>query len=459
MKRRRNRIFTKQTISYLTVTCFGVLLYFSLTNLASIVSFLGRLLSIASPFIFGAVIAFLLDMPRRFFEEKVFYKVKAKRVLAILASYTSALVSIVLLFWIVVPQIIESARSLLGNFNLYLFNLNEFIDYFGQQFNIDPENIDQFRLSYEDIINQLLTIVSQLLPDILNISMKIGSGLISTLTAFIASVYILASKEKLFRQCRRALYAFTPKQAADEMIRILNLSVKVFSNFIGGKILDSAIIGVICFVGLTLINAIVIEIPFIPLITVIVAVTNIIPFFGPFIGAIPSAMIILMVNPVSALWFTGFIIVLQQFDGNILGPRILGDSTGLPPLWVLVAIIVGGGLFGFMGMVAGVPAIAIIHTLFQELLNNKLRTAGFDDDARFIKKVEKKPSGARSKGDNDDKSKAGDGDDSGDRDDVNDSGDGGDGDDSGDCNDSGDGDAVADHAAGADFAAGENESN
>ena len=398
MKRRKNRIFTKLTISYLAVTCFGVLLYFALSNIESLLAFLSRLISIASPFVLGAVIAFLLDMPRKFFEDRIFPRFKRKRILAILASYSSALVLIFLFFWIVVPQIIESARSLLANINVYLFNLNEFIAYFGRQFNVDTEYIDQFRLSYEDILNQLLAIVREFLPDIINISMKIGSGVINILTALIASVYMLASKDKLMRQCRRSLYAFAPKQTADETIRIINISIKVFANFIGGKILDSAIIGVICFIGLSIINAIASEIPFIPLITVIVAVTNVIPFFGPFIGAIPSAMLILMVNPISALWFTGFIIVLQQFDGNILGPQILGDSTGLPPLWVLVAIITGGGLFGFLGMVAGVPVIAIINTLFQELLNNKLRAAGFDNDARYIEKNERKPGVRRSSG-------------------------------------------------------------
>ena len=384
--KRRNRYFTRRMIAYLLVVCFGVLLYFALNNFDSILNFLSRLISILSPFIYGAVLAFLLDIPMRFFENGFYNKFKRRRSLAILTTYAYALVFIFLLFWIVVPQIIESTRSLLGNVNTYLDNLNEFMDYFGRQFNLGPESVDQFRVSYEDVLNQLLTMARGLLPDILNISMRIGSGIVSILTALIASVYILSSKDKLFRQCRRALYAFAPKSAADGVVRILNLTVKVFSNFISGKILDSAIIGVICFIGMSLMSAAGIEMPFIPLISVIVAITNVIPFFGPFIGAVPSAMIILIVNPISALWFVAFIIVLQQFDGNILGPRILGGSTGLPPLWVLAAIIVGGGLFGFPGMIAGVPAIAVLYTLAHELINGKLKAAGYNDDARDILK-------------------------------------------------------------------------
>ena len=382
--KRRHRYFTKRTLAYLIVVCFGVLLYFALSNFDSILAFLSRFASILSPFIYGAILAFLLDMPMRFFEKGVFGNFKKRRTLSILTTYTCALVLIFLLFWIVVPQIIDSTRSLLGNVNVYLDNLNGFMDYFGRQFNLGPESVDQFRVSYEDILNQLLTMARGLLPDIINISMKIGSGIVSILTALIASVYMLSSKDKLFRQCRRMLYAFAPKPAADEVVRIINLTVDVFTNFISGKILDSAIIGVICFIGMSLMNAVGIEMPFIPLISVIVAITNVIPFFGPFIGAVPSAMIILIVNPISAFWFVVFIIVLQQFDGNILGPRILGDSTGLPPLWVLAAIIVGGGLFGFPGMIAGVPAIAVLYTLTHELVNSKLRAAGFNDDARSI---------------------------------------------------------------------------
>ena len=384
MKSGGSKIFTKRVRVYLLLACCGILLYFALTNLKVILEWLSQLFIIFRPFIYGAIIAFLLDIPMRFVEARLFAKFQAKRILALLATYFSAFVLIFLLFWLVMPQIIESTLSLLGNANQYLDNLNELMDYISVHYNIGPEGVDQFRLSYEDIIDKLLTMVRETLPDIVNISMKIGSSVVSGLTAVIASIYMLASKEKLFTQCRRALYAFVPKRAADSVRSVLHLSVSIFSSFISGKILDSVIIGLICFIGLTLINATFAQMPFIPLISVIVAVTNIIPFFGPFLGAIPSAMIILIVNPMSALWFTVFIVILQQFDGNILGPRILGGSTGLPPLWVLIAIIVGGGLFGFPGMIAGVPAIAVLHTLTREVIDNRLQKGGFSEDANYV---------------------------------------------------------------------------
>ena len=371
-------------MAYMAVVFFGILLYFGLNNFDALKEFVSWLISIISPFISAAIIAFLLNIPMRFFESSFLKNFRVRRTMAILLSYFSAFVLIFLLSWLVAPQIVESARSLLANATQYLENLNNLVDYVGNMFDIEPAGLDQFRLSYEDVINQLFNLVLSYLPDILGMSLKIGSGLISVLTSLIASIYMLASKEKLSRQFRRVLYAFTPKQAADETVRIFKLSGEVFSGFLGGKIVDSVFIGLICFIGMSLINATFIEMPFTPLISVIIAVTNIIPFFGPFIGAIPSAMILLMVNPMSALWFTLFIIILQQFDGNILGPRILGVSIGLPPLWVLIGIIAGGGLFGFPGMIAGVPVVAILYTLIREIINKRLRAAGFDDDATLI---------------------------------------------------------------------------
>jgi predicted PurR-regulated permease PerM len=379
MKKKRGGFFTQNVLSNLVVVCFGVLLYFALTNFGALRDAAGRLLAIISPFVIGALIAFLLDIPMRFFERRLYSGLRHRRTFAILTTYVSAIVLLVLLFWLVVPQLVESTISLLGNANLYLANLNELMDWIGKQFNLEPESVDQFLLSYEDLVKQLFEMVRGILPDILNFSMRVGSGLVSILTALIASVYMLAGKEKLFLQCRRGLYAFAPRRGADATARVFRLSAGVFSGFISGKLLDSAIIGLICFVCMSLINGFFIEMPFIPLISVIVAVTNVIPFFGPFIGAIPSAMILLMVNPMSALWFAVFIIVLQQFDGNFLGPKILGDSTGLPALWVLIAIVVGGGLFGFPGMIMGVPAVAVLHTLFSELINTRLRGAGGAD--------------------------------------------------------------------------------
>ena len=176
---------------------------------------------------------------------------------------------------------------------------------------------------------------------------------------------------------RRVTYALLSRDKADRVLRISRQANEVFSGFIAGKIIESAIIGMLCFAGMTIFRM-----QYALLISVVVGVTDVIPFFGPFIGAIPSIMILLIVDPWDALYFGIFVLALQQFDGNILGPKILGDSTGLSPIWVLVAIIVGGGLFGFAGMVVGVPTFAVLYALTREWVTDRLRARGLDEEGR-----------------------------------------------------------------------------
>lgn len=385
MKNKRNNLLGSRTLSGIIVICAGVLLFLLLSNFSSVLAFLKWFASIFSPFVMGIAIAYLLNMPMRFFETHVFKNLRHKRAVSILTTYGLAVLVVFLLLRMVVPQVGESVSALINNIALYLNNLNRFLQEIGDRFQIDPDTIKSFMVSYNDLVNQIMLFVRDLIPNILNYTMQIGSGLVSFLTAIIASIYMLAGKDKLLQQCRRVAYAILPQNGANSVMRVAKLSNGVFSGFIGGKILDSAIIGAICFVFMSLMNLLSsafdvpgMRMPFTMLISIIIGVTNIIPFFGPFIGAIPSAMILLMVNPWGALWFVLFIIVLQQFDGNILGPRILGNSTGLPAMWVLVSIIVGQGLFGFAGMLLGVPTAAVLYTLASDFIEVRLRKKGMD---------------------------------------------------------------------------------
>ncbi|MGD9560650.1 MAG: AI-2E family transporter, partial [Oscillospiraceae bacterium] len=362
---------TKRTLGNLVVVCIGILLYLALANFRAITEVAARLYGIISPFIAGVALAYLLNMPMRFFENRLFARLRRKRGAALVTTYVVALLVVALLIGLVVPQLVESVMTLASNLSQYLNNLNELVAWLGARFEIEEELLTSLTVTYTDILRQVVDIMRSL-PNLVNIGMQIGSGVIGALTAVIASIYMLASKEKLLTQTRRVLYALLPKRGADGLMRIGQLSNGVFSGFIGGKILDSAIIGAICFVFMSVANLF-IEMPYTLLISIIIGVTNVIPFFGPFIGAIPSIMILLVMNPWSALWFTIFIIVLQQFDGNVLGPKILGNSTGLPAMWVLVAIVVGGGLFGFAGMLLGVPTAAVLYTLASDLIERRLQ--------------------------------------------------------------------------------------
>ncbi len=376
--------FSKRTISNLIVVCVGILLFLALYNFGAIRQFAGWLFRIFSPFVAAIGIAYVLNMPMRFFERKVYRKLRIRRGLSVLTVYLLAMLIIGMVLGLVLPQVATSLLALGRSVPRYLDNLSGFAAWLAETFSLETDSLDFVLISYQDILAKILDWVRTSLPNLVGITMQVGSGLVGALTAIIASIYMLLSRDKLLRQCKRAIYAILPTARADGVLRVGRLSNEVFSGFISGKLLDSAIIGLLCFVFMAVMNAWIIPMPFALLISIVVGLTNIIPFFGPFIGAIPSIMILLLVNPWSALWFTIFIILLQQFDGNILGPKILGDSTGLPALWVLVAIIVGGGFFGFSGMLLGVPTAAVLYTLFADWTARRLAKKGISTEKTEI---------------------------------------------------------------------------
>lgn len=381
----KKNIFTVKTVSNMIVLGAGVLLYLLFSNFKTVMAQISWLYSIISPFVLAIAIAYLLNIPIRFLENKFLAKHKRKRVISLLIVYLICAYLLFLMIRVGVPQLIDSIARLVNSFSQNLNNLNQMAYDIGLKYNIDQSTIESIFGSYQDILSKSINFIRMLLPNLLSFTVQIGSSLIGIFTAIIASIYMLVSKEKLLRQIRRVIYAIMSKKAADEVIRIGRLSNRVFSGFISGKILDSAIIGIICFGFMSIMNVAYnmtgvqnLQMPYPLLISLIIGVANMIPFFGPFIGAIPSVMIILMVNPGSAIWFILFILLLQQFDGNYLGPKILGDSTGLPAMWVLIAIIVGGGLFGFMGMLLGVPTVAVLYTLASDIIENRLRRKGLE---------------------------------------------------------------------------------
>ena len=368
--------FTKRMLSNLILVAFGISLYLALSNFRVLSGSIRNFFSVLSPFIAGIAIAYLLNIPVHFFEQKVFKRFRKKRVLSMLSTYVLACLTVVFLLGMIIPQLINSISALVSNIQSYFNNINQLIGWISETMGLEQETIDAVMVSYKELVSQLLLYIRNVFPEIISMSMRIGTGIVSALTALIASIYMLFSKRSLLLQCSRMLYAILPQSHADSVIRVCRLSNSVFSGFISGKLLDSVIIGGICFVFMSLMNLSPVGMPYALLISVIIGITNIIPFFGPFIGAIPSALILLMVNPWSALWFVVFIIVLQQFDGNYLGPKILGNSTGLPAIWVLIAIVVGGGLFGFAGMLLGVPTVAVLYTLFNSFVEAQLAKRG-----------------------------------------------------------------------------------
>ncbi len=362
-------------MSNLIIVLLGILFYILLSNFGVVREKISMVLEILTPFIAGFVVAYLLNTPITFFERKVYRKLRFRLGLAILTVYLLTFLVLGILLNMILPQVISSAGALVNNLQGYLNNLNDLVNNLIARFDLEGNGLETLMVSYQDLVKTLATLASSAIPELLDFGAALGNGVISAITALISSIYMLFSKKTLIKQIKAVLFALFQKEKVDRFLHICTRANGIFLGFINGKLIDSAIIGVLCFVLCT-----VLRIPLALLISVVVGVTNIIPFFGPLIGAIPSVMILIIVDPWAALRFAILIIALQQFDGNILGPKILGDTTGLSAIWVLVAIVVGGGLFGFIGMLLGVPTFAVIYMLTRDYVDARLAAKRIDGD-------------------------------------------------------------------------------
>lgn len=262
-----------------------------------------------------------------------------------------------------ISKMVEDLPSQINNFDAkirHFMNNNEFIA------KIDDKYILKIQEALNSFVQGSIFTNFENIMDYFTIGMKGVFSVLGVLMNFvigiIVSIYVLCSKEIFIGQFKKLFYSAFNRRQANAIIETLRYADKVFSGFITGKLIDSMIIGMLCFIGMSILR-----LPYTVLVSVIVGVTNIIPFFGPYIGAIPSVLLILLINPIQALYFVIFILVLQQIDGNIIGPKILGDSTGLSAFWVMFAILVGGGLFGFLGMIIGVPMCAVIFYILNKI--------------------------------------------------------------------------------------------
>ena len=334
--------------------------------------YISEFFRVIAPVTWGVVIAYICNPMMKFFE-RVFSKLiekkkphpKINRCLSIFVSLTLLIAVLTALLTVVIIQVRDSIMEILYNIPTYITQLEELITKWLGDY---PEIVQYFESQLETIQPKLIEYANNMLNSLGDLSVKLKDGAIGVLVAvkdfvigFIVAIYLLYSKETFLAQVRKIVYAVFPRGMSKTILRISSKSDKTLSGFISGKLLDSLIIGILCFICMSIM-----EMEFTALISVIVGVTNVIPFFGPFFGAIPSAFLLLITAPKQVIPFIIFILILQQFDGNILGPKILGDSTGLSPFWVMFAIFVGGGLFGFAGMVLGVPVFAVIYALISD---------------------------------------------------------------------------------------------
>ena len=348
---------------------YAILLCFVLLNSSYIWGFVNKWFAVLAPFIYGFVIAYLINFPYKFFQDKIFKPLfKNKRnnkklinVSAMVSAYCVILGIFVFLMLIIVPEIVSSLQQFFFNLPQYITSSSEFVDSIEKRFNIDILTYEQTNKILNTVSGNIDRFTDTLFPSVFNFTKSFTLGIYNFAIGLIISMYLIGSKDKLINQLKLIIYTYIPKNTVNKTYQILRLSHNTFGNFLAGKVLDSLIIGILCFIGMKVLG-----IPYDLIISTLVGVTNIIPFFGPFIGAVPSILILLLVDPVKALWFTIFILILQQVDGNIIGPKILGNSVGISGLWIMFGVIIGGGLFGFMGMIIGVPVVAVLYTMISE---------------------------------------------------------------------------------------------
>lgn len=348
----------------LILITYAIAIFFLFKNIFIFWQGLCKFTALLMPFIYGFVLAYIVNWPANFFEKNIFENYckneKGRKILSIFSAYLIVFGICSFIFIIIVPQIIVSLNQLISNSGSYAISFRNFMEEI-----LSILHIKNF-VQLDNLTEKALTFFSNetFVVKLLDFLRNLATVTYNWVIGIIISFYFMFNKENLLHKLSKVSSLCLGSKTYKNTIDILNMSHNVVGKFIIGKIIDSFIIGVLCFIGTTILM-----IPYSLLISVIVGVTNIIPFFGPFLGAIPCIIILLVIDPVKALWFSIFILILQQIDGNIIGPKILGSSIGISAIFIMFSVIIGGGLFGIPGMILGVPVFAILYNLGSAFLN------------------------------------------------------------------------------------------
>ncbi|MBQ8904018.1 MAG: AI-2E family transporter [Oscillospiraceae bacterium] len=392
MKFRFNRKYTQIAIYAVIVIVLSGFLLMSMNVMPNLSEILNKITSAFAPVVWGCVIAYLLNPGVDFFRFKVFKKYSEKadtlkkrnfiRNISVLIVFLLAAGLVTGLVFLIMPQLTTSMKGLIDKFDVYVDN---FIVWFNNVFGENAQlsellsnplaQIEQYITGYwTDISKSIVDLGATLGGNVLGLLV----GLKDFIIGIIFAIYILVSKDMLKSQVKRIFFAFFRNSTANAVFHVSSRTNDIFCHYVTSNLIDALIIGCATFIF-----ASIAQIPYSIVITVIVAVTNIIPFFGPFLGGIPSFLLILLVDPIKALWFGIFIIVLQQCDGNIIKPLLFGETMGLPAIWVLVSIILGGNLFGLPGTILGVPVFSVLYILTKEFLSSRLEKKNLPSEGQL----------------------------------------------------------------------------
>jgi len=387
----------KKTLKHIFIgVAVCILLYWILHETEQVNGLLDLLSSMLSPFVFGAGLAFVINVPMRSIENKLGFVKKAmiKRTISLVATLLLLILVLALVFYLLIPQVIETGSNFVGKLPDFFMDvqngITDFLNERPQLLQWANENIDWQSFNFGALIQKALDFlgnsVSVIFSGAITAIGDVAGTLMNGIIGIIFGIYCLFNKEILARQGRKLLYAFFPEKWSDNTIRILRMTNTTFSNFLTGQCLEVIILGCMFAVSMAIFNM-----PYIPLVSVLVAVTAFIPVVGAFVGCIFGAFFILVDDPLQALWFVVLFLVLQQIEGNLIYPRVVGTSIGLPGMWVLLAVAVGGELMGVAGMFLMIPLASVIYTLLREGTCKRLENRKID-----AKKLEVQPPELRS---------------------------------------------------------------
>lgn len=369
-----------------------VVLSYVFLNLDQIGNLFGTTIDIIKPFLIAICIAFVLNLPMKFYENKflplLFKNIKsekiksAKRPIAIVLTLVTIIGLIIGLVIFVIPQLIESGATLAKNIPGYIESLENMIpEEFGAT-EVANKLVTEITNMGQDVLKVVGQVTGSFVSQVVEITVGVTSTIFNFFMGILIAVYILMSKEKLCLQIKKVLYAFMPKEKAEKIMTISKLSNLKFSRFVAGQCIEACILGFLCFIGMNIFSM-----PYALLISMIVGVTALIPIFGAFIGTIPGAFILFMVDPKLALYFIILIVVIQQIEGNLIYPFVVGNSIGLSALWMLFAISVGGSTFGIMGILIGIPLFGVIYTLMGITTNSRLKNKNIIVDEDGVREI------------------------------------------------------------------------
>lgn len=378
----RERIegFYKRNRRLVGVVAFGILLYEFLENFEAILVGALSVLALLKPVFLGIGLAFVANMPMRFLENRIFKKWKAhkiKRPVCLLLAVLFILAIVALLIFVLIPMLVQSVKILLENFDDYVTAFNDWGDGVWKRLNLSDGVQEKVSAAVQGFLGSLDKTLASAATAAVKMTVNVVTGIFNTLIALIFSVYALFRKEKLLEQLKKLIHAVFRESAAVRILDVCSRTNSMFNRYFFGMITECAILGTLCFIGMQIIGF-----PYPLLISFLVGITQMAPIIGPWASGILGALIILMVDPSKALWFIVFIIAVQQIEENLFYPRVVGNAVGLSGMWVIVAMLVFGGLFGITGIVLAVPVMAVLYTLLSDWVNERIRQKEAEKDVQ-----------------------------------------------------------------------------